>query len=101
MQPASCVMKLQEINPTVLIIGYGSSLRGDDGAGSIAAELLAERFKENDVQVRRCHQLVPELAEPISCAEVVIFVDACRENQPGEITCRPIAPRTSVGTLNH
>ncbi len=28
-----------------LVIGYGNALRGDDGAGYIAAELLRERIQ--------------------------------------------------------
>ena len=32
--------------PDTLIIGYGNPLRGDDGAGYIAAELLRERIHD-------------------------------------------------------
>jgi len=37
------------------------------------------------------HQLTPELAEPISKADLVIFVDACYAGQPGSWTCETIS----------
>ncbi|MGD1807046.1 hydrogenase maturation protease [Dapis sp. BLCC M126] len=59
----------------ILIIGYGNTLRSDDGAGQRVAELVAE-WKLPNVRSFPVHQLTPELAEPISQAELVIFVDA-------------------------
>ncbi|MGD1701194.1 hydrogenase maturation protease [Dapis sp. BLCC M229] len=59
----------------ILIIGYGNTLRSDDGAGQRVAELVAEWNLQN-VRSLPVHQLTPELAEPISQAELVIFVDA-------------------------
>ncbi len=59
----------------ILIIGYGNTLRSDDGAGQRVAELVAEWNLPN-VRSLPVHQLTPELAEPISQAELVIFVDA-------------------------
>ncbi len=59
----------------ILIIGYGNTLRSDDGAGQRVAELVTEWNLPN-VRSLSVHQLTPELAEPISQAELVIFVDA-------------------------
>ncbi len=59
----------------ILIIGYGNTLRSDDGAGQRVAELVAE-WKLPNLLSLPVHQLTPELAEPISQAELVIFVDA-------------------------
>ncbi len=59
----------------ILIIGYGNTLRSDDGVGQRVAELVAEWNLPN-VRSLPVHQLTPELAEPISQAELVIFVDA-------------------------
>jgi len=67
----------------VLIIGYGSTLRGDDGVGPAVAELV-EAKRLAGVQVIACHQLTPELADPISQARTVIFVDAAMD-LPGEV----------------
>jgi hydrogenase maturation protease len=63
----------------ILIIGYGNSLRGDDGAGLVLAERLEEAWQDRQVEVERLalHQLTPELILEISREEVtsVVFVD--------------------------
>jgi hydrogenase maturation protease len=58
-----------------LVIGYGNPLRQDDGFGWRVAERLQAAPCHQDVVVLCCHQLTPELAEPISRCEQVIFVD--------------------------
>jgi len=58
----------------MLVIGYGNTLRGDDGAGVRAAEHVAVRHPE--VRCVCLHQLVPELAEQIADCETVFFIDA-------------------------
>ena len=75
-----------------IIIGYGNPLRGDDAAGFLAAERLRGILADSDVTVLPVHQITPELAEPISRAERVIFIDACVGPQPGEIRERPVRP---------
>ena len=55
-----------------LVIGYGNSLRGDDGAGPYAARLLQNMNDEGGWDIVACHQLTPELAETISRASLVI-----------------------------
>ncbi|MCO5197274.1 MAG: hydrogenase maturation protease [Anaerolineae bacterium] len=79
----------------VLIIGYGNTLRGDDGIGVAAAEEI--RAGNPDVDVITCHQLAPELAEPISQARLVIFVDASAATAPGTI----VAQRITSADLSH
>ena len=69
----------------VLILGYGNPLRGDDGVGWHAAEHLLERSAELDATITSCHQLMPELAEPVSRAERVIFIDARIGQTPGSV----------------
>ena len=67
----------------ILIIGYGNSLRGDDGAGLLLAEGLEEAWQARQVEVERLavHQLTPELTLEISREEVtsVVFVDTRAE----------------------
>jgi hydrogenase maturation protease len=58
----------------ILVIGYGNTLRGDDGAGVAAAKRIAERFPQVDVMT--VHQLQPELAETITWYDTVFFIDA-------------------------
>ncbi len=60
-----------------LVIGYGNTLRGDDGAGICAAERTAGHFPEVDVVT--VHELQPELAESMARYERVVFLDAAME----------------------
>ncbi len=62
----------------LLIIGYGNTLRRDDGVGVRLAE-AATKLELPGVTAITRHQLLPELAEPISQAEAVVFVDAAAE----------------------
>jgi len=57
-----------------LVIGYGNTMRGDDGAGPRAAALIAERYPS--VTCLYPHELSPELAETIAAYSTVVFVDA-------------------------
>lgn len=74
----------------VLIIGFGNPLRGDDGIGWSAAQTLSQESESPEVHVIACHQLTPELAQDVSEAESVIFVDAARDLSPGKIRCVPV-----------
>ena len=58
-----------------LVIGYGNTLRSDDGAGQIVANQIAT-WQLPNVQSLAVHQLTPELAENIANSDTVIFVDA-------------------------
>jgi hydrogenase maturation protease len=79
-----------------LMIGYGNPLRSDDGLGSYLAQTL--RY---DGEVMICTQLTPELAEPISRVERVVFLDAGIGGTPGEITCEKLAIRPGTGAFTH
>ena|SRR5208337_1991714 len=83
--------------PKVLIVAYGNPLRSDDGVGWIVADELHRTLASPEVEVVRLQQLLPEVAESVSRAETVIFVDASRDGEPGEICCQPVAaPSTKV-----
>ncbi len=73
-----------------LVIGYGNSLRGDDGAGPFVARQVGG-------EAIACTQLTPELAEPISRAERVIFVDAHAGVAAGRISIARLQPRGPSG----
>jgi hydrogenase maturation protease len=60
----------------VLVIGYGSSLRGDDAVGRLVVDWIADRGLAN-VVTKSVTQLVPELAAEIARSRAVIFADAC------------------------
>ncbi|MGD1277791.1 MAG: hydrogenase maturation protease [Tepidisphaeraceae bacterium] len=74
----------------VLIIGYGNALRGDDGAGPEAARRLKASLPRRWASVLTAHQLLPEMAEPLSRAQWAIFIDADCRLQPGRIRRRRV-----------
>ncbi len=77
----------------VLVIGFGNRLRGDDAAGPLAAERVAEACRDDDsIRCMPRPQLPPELAEDLSEVEAVIFLDADAEAEPGTIRRRNIGP---------
>ncbi len=81
-----------------LVIGYGNSLRGDDGAGQRVAEQV-ENWHLDNVRSLALHQLTPEVAADIAEAETVIFVDAITptEEPIAQIQVTPIqAQETST-----
>ena len=112
-----------------LILGVGNPLRGDDGIGQVAAQLLLERgvdcagenvissgcekslsaeprflapLEMTDVSIRVVHQLTPELAATFSEYDRVIVIDANAENKAGQITVEQVEPVTSLPhTLTH
>lgn len=78
----------------VLVIGYGNPLRGDDGLGWRVAERLAGEWP--DAEVITCQQLTIDLAEPISRADRVAFVDAAAYGVPGTVYEQPLQPDASA-----
>jgi hydrogenase maturation protease len=83
----------------LLVIGYGNTLRSDDPVGPRVAEAV-ERLKLYGVRTLTCDLLTPELADPISKAENVIFVDACLAPDQ-KIQLRPLLPADSSQILAH
>ncbi|MDJ0509505.1 MAG: hydrogenase maturation protease [Crocosphaera sp.] len=59
----------------ILIIGYGNTLRGDDGVGYQIAETI-EQWNLDNVKSLAVPQLTPDLAEKLSQVNTVIFIDA-------------------------
>lgn len=85
-----------------LVIGYGNPSRCDDGFGWRFVESLREICPSEEVEILHCHQLVPELAEAISKARVVIFVDAKANGEPGTIDVQTIKPaRENTSNTHH
>lgn len=88
----------------VLVVGYGNTLRSDDGVGARAAEALAEDPRLAGANVLAVHQLAPELALEMSRASLVIFVDASAEEAPGAVAVRRLVDgpgRPATGTTSH
>ena len=80
----------------VLVIGYGNTLRRDDGVGARAAELLAADPRLSGAEVQARYQLLPEMALDISTSTLVIFVDADMRGLPGSIEIHHIDPEAAA-----
>ena len=65
----------QHVRRNVLVIGYGSTLRGDDGAGHAVAHRVAE-WSLPGVTALATVQLTPEFAGDIAVHDLVLFIDA-------------------------
>ena len=90
----------QEVRPTefmsrILIVGYGNPLRGDDAFGWRVAESLLALEHDPAVEILCLHQLTPELMDPLSRADLAIFIDACAGEEPGAIVERRIDPESA------
>jgi hydrogenase maturation protease len=83
----------------LLVIGYGSTLRCDDGVGPAVAEAIAA-MNLPGVQTLACHQLLPELADAISKAGRVVFVDATVDGT-SEVQLRELTAATSGQIMAH
>ncbi len=73
----------------ILIIGYGNSLRRDDGAGPALAKKICENAGSSDLRMLEAHQLAPDLAKEIAAPDVtaVIFIDASVVADETEESC--------------
>lgn len=84
---------------TLLVIGYGNTLRSDDAAGPLVAERISA-LGISGVRVLACQQLTPELAPEIAEASTVVFVDAAAEVRR-DIVCGSLAPDDSCPVSTH
>lgn len=87
-----------------LFIGYGNSLRADDGAGLAVIEKLTAllpTYCNQCVRLISCAQLTPELATDIAQAHRVIFVDATMALPPGHMSISPAHPEESNMLMGH
>jgi hydrogenase maturation protease len=82
-----------------LVIGYGNTLRGDDGVGPRVAEAI-EKLNLPGVRILVCQQLSPEYADPVSRAHTVVFVDAAVD-APREVQLRKLEPGESSQLMAH
>jgi len=88
----------------VLVIAWGNPLREDDAVAWRVLEglrSLKPRPGLPPLKLRHAHQLAPEMAECVSQAQGVVFVDARRDGTPGEVRCEEIAPAAGSNPLAH
>ena len=89
----------QEPAAELLVIGYGNTLRQDDGVGPKLAEAVAALALPG-VRTLGCALLTPELAEAASQARVVVFADAAVD-APREVQLRKLEPAGSSQIMAH
>jgi hydrogenase maturation protease len=89
----------QELPEGTLVIGYGNTLRRDDGVGPRVADAVAALALPG-VRALACPLLTPELADPVSRAHVAIFVDAAVD-APREVQLRKLGPAGSSQVMAH
>ena len=89
--------------PNSLIIGYGNTIRSDDGAGHQAALALEHELSSPTCLIVAAQQLTPEMAEPISHASRTLFLDASHDGIPGEIRYEGVLrdPYFQPGAVTH
>ena len=88
----------------VLVIAWGNPLREDDAVAWHVLEglrSLKPRPSLPPMKLRHAHQLAPEMAECVSKAQGVVFIDARRDGTPGEVRCEEIAPSAGSNPLAH
>ena len=75
-----------------LVLACGNPLRGDDAVALHVAESLVRGICDGKTEVHARQQWLPEMAERISEANVVIFVDASREIPAGAVCAKLVEP---------
>lgn len=86
----------------MLIVGYGSPIRGDDALGPLVADRLENEGVPAGVEVISRHVLTAELVADLADKDRAIFLDAAVDAEPGEVRCRRLAPDAdAVSTMAH
>jgi hydrogenase maturation protease len=88
------------VDSELLVIGYGNTLRRDDGVGPRVAETI-EALGLAGVKALARPLLTPELADPVSKAGAVVFVDASAKSPPEPVRMRRLEPADSSQMLTH
>jgi hydrogenase maturation protease len=85
-----------------LVIACGNPLRADDGVAWHIAKALENANHDSTIQIRTVLQLTPELAEDISKAATIVFVDAVESGVPGTVLVERLAePSSDPGLFTH
>jgi hydrogenase maturation protease len=86
---------------SILLIGFGNTLRRDDGLGCLIAGAV-DRLAYPGVRTIAEAQLTPDLAEVVAASRLAVFVDARRIGPSDRLIVEPLEPaRASYGSLDH
>lgn len=87
---------------TVLVVGYGNTLRTDDGFGPVVADRLRDCIADASVRVLTRQLLSMELVADLDRVGLCVLVDAATSGVRGELSMREVLPEsTDPGTLGH
>jgi hydrogenase maturation protease len=87
-------------SPKTLVIGYGNTLRCDDGAGVRVAEAVAA-WKLPGVATLAVHQLTPEIAGTLAGVDLVLVVDAQLADVDGDVAVSRMHASSSLRPAGH
>jgi hydrogenase maturation protease len=79
-----------------LLLACGNTYRGDDGVGWRIGHAVEQQFELTGLTVVMTRQLLPEHAEAISAADIVVFVDCSSVTEAGTVSTIPIQPAESM-----
>jgi hydrogenase maturation protease len=82
--------------PRALLLACGNTFRGDDGVGWRIGCAVEQRPPLTGLTVMMTRQLLPEHAEAISSADVVVFVDCSAITAAGTVSTIPIEAAASL-----
>ena len=86
--------------PSIVVIGYGSELRGDDAVGQHIAAAVAE-WNIPNIRALAVHQLTPELAAVLASAQFAIFADASADPHQTEARIESLEYEGATTTVFH
>jgi hydrogenase maturation protease len=83
------------------VLAIGNPLRSDDGLAWRATDELKRTASQSEVEILKVHQLTPELAENVSRAALMIFVDAAARGKPGTLNCERVVASAAEPAPSH
>ena len=84
----------------ILLIGYGNTLRSDDGVGHFIADKLADKLQDK-IDIIKATQVTVEMVEDIKDRKFVIFVDAHVSDKEDWLRMEEVLPDFKFGMTAH
>jgi len=82
-----------------IVIGYGNTLRGDDGIGPAVAERVRRLIGSERTRVFIRQILTPDLAGDIEDSQRVVFIDASMQLPPGTVSEQILVPEMNSNSV--
>jgi hydrogenase maturation protease len=86
----------------IFIVGYGNTLRCDDGFGPAVitaledSQLIKDYGQAQSIELVSGQQLLPEYAERLARAKLAIIIDAAFDGELGTVSCTELIADGSV-----